>query len=311
MVYYAGVADEAGSGLDRQIQATKELGWKHIELRNVDGVNVHDLSDQEFEQVVDKIAVSGLQVSCFGSTVANWSRDPQSDEDYRKSVAELKRAIPRMQKLGTRMIRGMSFTRYRDVTRYTAELEARIFEKVTTLARMCEEAGILYMHENCANYGGMSSEHTLRLIENVKSSSFRLLFDTGNPGNSIDHRRGYGTTMQDAFQFYSDVKEFIGYVHIKDGRIIAIQDREIFNKSDWTWPGEGDGKVKDIVTDLLNNGYDGGFSIEPHMATVYHEAASTSPEEVKYSNFIEYGRRLMRLVEEAKLDTSRATPGRT
>jgi sugar phosphate isomerase/epimerase len=232
--------------------------------------------------------------------VANWSRDPQSDEDYEKSVAELKRALPRMEKLGTKMIRGMSFTRYRDITRYTPELEKMIFDKVTTLAKMCEDAGVMYMHENCANYGGMSSEHSLRLVENVKSPAFKLLFDTGNPANSLDHRKGYGKTMQDAFQFYSDVKEFVGYVHIKDGRFVELQDAEIFNKAQWTWPGEGDGKVKEIVADLLKSGYDGGFSIEPHMALVYHESDSTSAEEVKYNNYIEYGRRFMRLVEEVK-----------
>ena len=31
----------------------------------------------------------------------------------------------------------------------------------------------------------------------------------------------------------------------------------------FTFPGEGDGHVKDIVADLIGSGYDGGISIEP------------------------------------------------
>jgi hypothetical protein len=34
-IYLTGFADEAGPALETQIRVTKELGWKHIEMRNV------------------------------------------------------------------------------------------------------------------------------------------------------------------------------------------------------------------------------------------------------------------------------------
>ena len=37
-------------------------------------------------------------------------------------------------------------------------------EAVDNSLDACEEAGILYLHENCMNYGGLSHEHTLRLL---------------------------------------------------------------------------------------------------------------------------------------------------
>lgn len=298
-MYYTGFADEAAFDIDGQIKATKELGWTNIESRAVGGTNIHDLSDADFDAVAGKLEDAGIRVNCFGSTVANWSRDPLSDEDWEKSLAELKRALPRMERLGTRMIRGMSFTRYRDASRYTPEVEKIIFDKVTTLAKMCEDAGALYMHENCANYGGMGAGYSLKLVENVKSSAFRLLFDTGNPANSVDYSAGDGS-MQDAFEFYRQIKEFVGYVHIKDGRFKGLNPEGVFNNAEWTWPGEGDGRIPEIIKDLLDSGYDGGFSIEPHMQIVFHEDNSESKEELKFQNYVEYGRRFMKIVEAAK-----------
>jgi len=35
-IYLTGFADEAGPALETQIRVTNELGWKHIEMRNVE-----------------------------------------------------------------------------------------------------------------------------------------------------------------------------------------------------------------------------------------------------------------------------------
>lgn len=50
-MYYTGFADEAARGITGQIEATKKLGWKWIESRAVDGVNIHDLPEEKFEAV--------------------------------------------------------------------------------------------------------------------------------------------------------------------------------------------------------------------------------------------------------------------
>jgi sugar phosphate isomerase/epimerase len=269
-MYYTGFADEAGDSIEVQIEATQELGWSNIEARSVDGANLTDISDGEFDQVCEKLAAADVQINCLGSAIANWSRDPRSEEDFRYSIEALRRAIPRMQRLGANMIRGMSFAVVQDEEPDSPELEAIIFSKVRHLVRMCEEAGVLYLHENCMNYGGMSHEHTLRLLDKVRSPNLKLVFDTGNPVFT-DRRLGakpYG--KQSSWEFYSNVRAWIHYVHIKDGRYVRESDG-IFPEVVYTFPGEGDGEVVRIVRDLLQTGYDGGFSIEPHLAVVYHE----------------------------------------
>jgi sugar phosphate isomerase/epimerase len=304
-MYYTGFADEAGSSIDTQIQATLELGWSNIEARSVDGVNLTDISDHKFEEVGEKLAAAGVRINCLGSAIANWSRDPRSEEDFRYSVEALQRAIPRMHRLGTTMIRGMSFAVVRDGDPDSPELEAIIFDRVRRLVKMCEEGGILYLHENCMNYGGMSHEHTLRLLDHVRSPNLRLVFDTGNPVFTF-HRLGPKPyRKQSSWEFYTNVREWIEYVHIKDGRYIRESDG-IFPEVEYTFPGEGDGEVERIVRDLLHTGYDGGFSIEPHLAVVYHDDSAQSTEEVRYNNYVEYGRRFMRLLEAVIEDRSPA-----
>ena len=39
-MFLTGFADEAGADFAVQIKATKELGWKYIETRNINGKNL-------------------------------------------------------------------------------------------------------------------------------------------------------------------------------------------------------------------------------------------------------------------------------
>jgi sugar phosphate isomerase/epimerase len=300
-MYYTGFADEAGADIDIQIKATKELGWTNIEARNTNGGNIHDVSDAEFDVIAGKLEDAGIRVNCFGSTVANWGKDPRKEADFQRSKDELTRAIPRMKRLGSDMIRGMSFQA--EVVKKTApqdlpDLETTIFRKVNELVRLCEDAGVYYVHENCMNYGGMSYEHTLKLLENVRSDYFTLVFDTGNPVFA-DHCIGEPPyRKQSAWDFYDHVKQYIRYIHIKDG---TFNKDNADNPTTFTWAGDGDGDVKRIVADLLANGYDGGFSMEPHMGAVFHDPTrDNTDDQAKYDTYVEYGRRFMKLVNDVK-----------
>jgi sugar phosphate isomerase/epimerase len=299
-VHYSGFADEAGTSIDVQIKATQELGWTCIEARSVNGVNITDISEAEFDQVCQKLSDGGVQIDCFGSTVANWSKHPRSEQDFQSSLEALARAIPRMQRLGTKYLRGMSFAVTRDEAPDHPELEAIIFEKMRQLVRLCEEAGITYLHENCANYAGLSHLHTLKLLENVPSPNLRLVFDTGNPVGT-DRRIGQPPyPKQSAWEFYQNVRPFIERVHIKDC-IFEADTGGIFAQLKHTFPGEGEGEVRKIVQDVLRSDFQGALSIEPHLAVIYHDDSVTSPEQVQYTNYIEYGRRLMQLVRDLEV----------
>ena len=297
-MFFTGFADEAAVTLDGQIEATLKLGWKFIESRSIDNVNIHDLPEDKFETACGKLADAGISVNCFGSTVANWQKPVFDEAGWELSREQLKRALVRMQKLNCKIIRGMSFLgAYDRPTAFDPEVEAWVFPRVRELVQMCADAGVMYGHENCRNYGGMSYKHTLKLIEAVNNPNFTLIYDTGNPVYNVDYSSGKNEGKhQNSWEFYSNVKEFISYVHIKDGRVIVDENGE--KKDIYTFPGEGGGFVKEIVTDLIANGYDGGFSMEPHMGSVFHDTENDSADDKRKEIYIEYGRRFEKLIEE-------------
>ena len=285
-MYLTGFADEAAAGIEQQIRATRELGWRFIESRAVDGKNLHDLSAAEFDAVCEALDGSGVRINCFGSAIANWGK--QIDEPFEASLAEARRAIPRMQRLGTKLIRIMSFAVLKDRSP-DDQMEAERFRRLRELQKMFADAGLQPVHENCMNYGGMGWNYTLRMLENVPN--LKLVFDTGNPVFSDDRTQAPPYPKQSAWEFYRHVKEHIAYVHIKDGIWDAENEKSIF-----TFPGEGNGDVKQTVKDLLDGGYGGGFSMEPHLAVVFHDESITAPDEIRYANYVEYGKRFMKLL---------------
>jgi sugar phosphate isomerase/epimerase len=292
-MYLTGFADEAAPDIEGQIRATQALGWRFLEARNVDGVNVHDLPEAKFEEVAGKLEDAGVGVNCFGSAIANWGK--AITDPFEETLAEVARAIPRMQRLGTRLIRIMSYAILQDRAP-DDQMEEERFRRLRVLQRTFAEAGITAVHENCMNYGGLSWRHTLRLVENVPG--LKLVFDTGNPVFSDDRSRPAPCPKQSSWEFYRHVKEHVAYVHVKDGRFVA-ETGGLFPEVDYVFPGEGDGDVAHILADLLAGGYDGGISIEPHMTVVHHDPAAGSPREQRLNNYVEYGRRLERIISAA------------
>jgi len=289
-MYLTGFADEAAIDIDGQIRATKQLGWENIESRNVNGKNIHDLTDEEFDIVYGKLQQAGIKINCFGSAIANWSK--KITEPFDSSLAEAKRAIPRMQRLGCKLIRIMSFAVLED-RNPDDQMEQERFRRLRQLHKMFTNAGLIPVHENCMNYGGMGCNYTLKLLENVPG--LKLVFDTGNPVFTDDRTKPKPYPKQSSWEFYTKIRKHIEYVHIKD----AIWDTAAGNTK-YTFPGDGNGDVKRIVKDLYDSGYNGGISMEPHMATVFHDETIQSDENVKYANYIEYGQRFMKLLKELK-----------
>jgi sugar phosphate isomerase/epimerase len=277
-MFLSGIGDEASPLLSRQLAAHRELGWSHIEIRNIERRNLTDLGEEEFAAAAEAIEASGLQVSCFSAQLANWSR--RIDSDFERDVEEMRRAIPRMARLGTPFIRSMSYPNA-DPPWKDEDWRREAVRRLRVLARMAEDAGVTIVHENCSGWGGQGPRQTLILLADVGSPRFRLVFDTGNP---VAFR-------QDPWAYYEAVREHVAYVHVKDYiRGPDGKERAVF-------PGEGEGAVRRIIADLIRRGYDGGISIEPHLTSVVHLGKEADDPEAAYRTYVEYGRRLERLVD--------------
>jgi len=287
-MYLTGFADEAATDLAGQIRATQELGWKYIESRNIDGVNIHDLDDAAFDRACGQLRDAGIAINCFGSAIANWGKDIRKPMDV--DLEQTQRAIVRMNRLGCKLIRIMSYAVIPDTPPGEQMAEER-FRRVRELTRRFLDAGIQPVHENCMNYGGMGWSFTLRLLENVPG--LKLVFDTGNPVFSANRMLPEPCPRQSPWEFYTQVRAHIAYVHIKDGYVLD-------DKTVYTWPGEGTGDVVCICRDLLANGYDGGISIEPHMGAVFHDPSVVTDADRRFAMYVEYGRCMERILESVK-----------
>lgn len=293
-----GIGDEAGNKLASQIKATLALGWESIEMRNVEipGYpvgNIHDIPEDAFDLLCGELEDHGIRVSCFGSTIGNWA-SPITDR-FELTLERVERAIPRMKRLGTTIIRVMSFAILKDALgRDERDQQAdERFRRLRELNQRFNDVGITMVHENCMNYGGMSIPHALETLEKVPG--LRWVFDTGNPVFNED--RANPGHRQNSWSFYEAVKAQISHVHIKDG-VWNSQTRDC----DYSLPGEGQGCVKEILADLALHGYSGHVSIEPHVAVVFHannqqlDMDFVDKEIQQLDSYINYGRSLTNLI---------------
>ncbi len=287
-MYLTGFADEAAQDFATQIKATKEMGWNAISARTVNGKNIHDLSDKEFNQVADTLDQEEIRIPEFGSLIGNWGKN--IDSDFELTLGEISRAIPRMKRLGTKLIRIMS---YAQEPWGNDQREQERFKRVKAIHQRFADEGLLAVHENCANWGGFSAKHSLRLVKEVPG--LKLVFDTGNPVFQRDRSKSEPYPWQDALGFYNEVKDHIAHVHIKDCRYPTVGD----NEPHYTMPGEGDCHLQHIIRDLKARHYDGGFAIEPHVATVFHVQDGDKPDWKQcYKSYVEYGARFEDLLDQ-------------
>lgn len=283
-----GFTDEAGQALETQIKATQALGWQHISARSIDGQNIHDLPADAFDQAVGQLEAAGIEVIEFGSLIGSWSKPLESD--FAVTIAEIERAIPRMQRLGTKMIRIMS---YAQKPWGADQHEAERFRRLREIVQRFADAGIQALHENCMNWGGFSAQHSLRLVDEVPG--LKLIFDTGNPVFQRDRSQSEPYPWQDALAFYQTVKAHVAHVHVKD----CLNPPEGSDEPEkYTLPGKGQARLPEILKALKADGYDGALAIEPHVATVFHakEGESVDPQAC-FDSYVQYGKSLETLLD--------------
>ena len=284
-IILSGFTDEAAADLAGQIRITQQLGWSHLSARMIDGTNIHDLPEEKFAEVCQQLETADIKVAEFGSMIGSWAKTIHSD--WELTLAEIRRAIPRMQRLGVQFIRIMS---YAQCPWGEDQLEEERFRRLREITSRFSDAGLEALHENCMNWGGFSADHTLRLLEEVPG--LRLVFDTGNPVFQRDRSKPEPHPWQNALEFYHKVKSAVAHVHIKDG--IMHQEE---GEPDYTFAGEGKGFTKEIVADLISRGYDGFIAIEPHIAKVFHSEEQANNPQREYDLYLEYGQKFHKLVQ--------------
>lgn len=114
------------------------------------------------------------------------------------------------------------------------------------LVQFASSRNLVLLHENEKGIYGDVGARCLDLMKNFYSEAFGCTFDFAN----------FVQCGQDAMEAYEMLKNYISYVHVKD----AIKKDGVV-----VLPGDGDGKLGEILEKLHQRGYQGYLSLEPHL----------------------------------------------
>jgi len=245
MIQISAFADEISADLHEQIAVLRDVAIQYIELRSVWGVNVLDLSETQIGEVAEALHNSGIAVSAIGSPIGKTPIDGPFEEQLRR----FERALQLAHTFNTPYIRIFSFyppasaQEPHDPATYRHEVVRRLRE----LTARAEAEGIILLHENEKDIYGDTIARCLDLLHSIDSPSFQAILD---PANFIQcHQVPY----PDA---YDALTPWLRYMHVKD----ALADSTVVAA------GEGVARWPELLATLHAAGYDGFFSLEPHLA---------------------------------------------
>lgn len=235
----SGFSDEISPCFDEQLATVSEFGLSHIELRGVDGTNVSDLTPQKLREVKAKLASAGISVSSIGSPIGKIS----IEDDFSTHMEKLKRTLEIQKELNAPYIRVFSF--YLPQGAAPENYRSQVFERINAMIDEAARWESVLLHENEKQIFGDNATRCLELMNEFYGEHFRAVFDFAN----------FVEVGQDTLEAYSLLKPFIEYIHIKD----ATAEKKIVPA------GMGNGKIHDILSDLISGGWRGFMSMEPHL----------------------------------------------
>lgn len=261
-----GIGDEAVAGGLAQVAVHRELGLTGLELRTVDGLGLHELPEADGRRLADAVAEAGLTVPVVDTPIGNWATTVATDFDGELDV--LARSARAAAWFGCRNLRVMS---YPSDGRAEADWKAEVLRRMRVLATEAERLDVVLLHENCHGWAGRSAAATVELMSTVDSPALRLLFDVGNGV-------AYG---YDALTFLRQVLPWVDHVHIKDG--VRVAGEAVFGL-----PGAGSVRLVRCLDLLLDTGYSGWYSVEPHVALIPHLGVQGDPvqQEAAYRRYV-------------------------
>ena len=242
----SGFADEISGSLDKQIEGLNSLGIGYIEIRGVDGNNIIFHKQDTVERIKYRLDNAGIKVSSIGSPLGKIG----IDEPFEKHFEDFKRAVEVAHYMNSRYIRMFSFYVPQKESLENEgkweEIKKEVFNRIGRFVDYANNNDIILLHENEKGIFGEKAPECLELMKNFYGNHFKAIFDFAN----------FVQAGQNTLEAYKLLKDYIVYIHVKDAR---MTDGKVMPA------GYGDGHVKEILSDLFENGFDGYLSLEPHL----------------------------------------------
>ena len=230
-------ADEAGADIDSQIAAMKRNGLSGLEIRNVDGTNVSDITIEKAKEVKEKLDANGLITWSVGSPIGKIS----INDDFPAHLDKLKHTLDIADILKAKNIRIFSFY----IPEGTAHKDCKeeVIDRMGAMLDVAHGTGIELCHENEKGIYGDTAERLLDLHKSFPA--LKGIFDCAN----------FVQCGVDTLDAWEKLKSYIHYLHIKD----SLYDGTVVPA------GMGAGNVEKILRMYIEQG-GRCVTMEPHLA---------------------------------------------
>jgi len=229
-------ADEASGSIDKQIAAMKRNGLQGLEIRNVDGTNVSDITLEKAEEVHKKLQEAGLTVWSIGSPLGKIG----IGDNFEAHMAKFRHTLEIAKVLECNNIRLFSF--YLPGNEEPECFREEVIARLKQMVEAAKGSGIDLCHENEKGIYGDNAKRCLEIHKKVPE--LKGIFD---PANFIQ-------CGQDTLEAWELLHPYIKYLHIKD----ALADGMVVPA------GAGIGHVKELVDKFRAQG-GANVTIEPHL----------------------------------------------
>lgn len=229
-------ADESSNAFSGQIDALKRNGLGFLEIRNLDGKSVTELTTAEARVLAHTLQDNGLKVWSIGSPIGKI----QITDDFAAHMDLYRHTLDLAGEFGAKNIRLFSFFIPKD--KAPEEFRNLVLERMAVIAQTAKEYGITACHENEKGIYGDIASRCLELHQAIPD--LKAVFD---PANFVQ-------CGQDTLKAWEMLRSYVHYMHIKDalpnGNVVA--------------PGTGRGNVPALIAKYFAQGGE-VLSLEPHL----------------------------------------------
>jgi sugar phosphate isomerase/epimerase len=237
----SGFIDEISDDFSEQCKIAAGLGLRHVEVRSAWGINILDVDAAQLDTLRQTLAEYGLSVSSIGSPIGKIS----IDNDFPPHLERMRHAVEVAELLEAPYIRLFSFFIPEGTDPDSRRDE--VLSRMSALAQAAADTDVILVHENEKEIYGDIPRRCLDIVTSVDSPKLQLAWD---PANFVQ------VGVRPFTEGYSMLRPYVGYVQIKDA---LLADGTV------VVAGAGDGEVVETIRALRADGFDGFFSLEPHL----------------------------------------------
>ncbi|HMI35408.1 MAG TPA: sugar phosphate isomerase/epimerase family protein [Propionibacteriaceae bacterium] len=250
----SGFVDEISDDFTEQCQVASGLGLRYVEVRSAWGTNILDLDDSQLANVQETLDRYGLKVSSIGSPIGKIS----IDDEFPPHLERMQHALEVAESLHAPYIRIFSFFIPEGTDPDSRREE--VLSRMGALAEAAVDSDVILVHENEKEIYGDIPRRCLDIVTSVSSPKLQLAWD---PANFVQ------VGVRPFSEGYAMLRPHVGYIQIKDALLV---DGTV------VVAGAGDGEVPETVRALRADGFDGFFSLEPHLGEYTAFGALSGPE---------------------------------